>query len=288
VYASWNGSTQVAAWRVLGGSGAQVLRRLSQAPKSGFESAIPVDSEPANFAVQAVRADGLVLATSAVAPEPPHVAIFARQAFVNASTGAGSMPVGCFSPHPCRLTLEVTSGSKVLARRASSHPVLPGTGTLIDFNLSGVARRRLAVAHRLTVQVRVSDASGTAAVRKLTLIRFGASAKRLPRTASQSPAVHIVQDTGFVSSATGQGQIVAACYASIPCPIRITLSSGGHVLAQTGREELGVDELGALMFKLTSTGRSMLTHAQGNQLPARIVISDGSERATGSIALVGY
>jgi hypothetical protein len=288
VYASWNGATEVTTWRVLGGPGAQALQRLSQAPKSGFETAVPLYSEPADFEVQALRADGRVLGTSAVAADPAHVAIFTRQAFVNESTGAGSVPVGCLSPSPCRFTLEVSAGSKVLARRTSSHPVLPGTGTLIDFSLSGVGRRDLAVAHRLTVQVHLSDASGAAAVRKLTLIRFATGSKRLPRSTSQSPAVHLVQSTGFVSSAAGQGQIVAACYASVPCPMRITVSSSGHVLAQTGREQLGIDELGALSFKLTAAGRSMLAHASGNQLPARIVISDGSERATGSIALVGY
>jgi EmrB/QacA subfamily drug resistance transporter len=65
VYASWNGATQVASWRVLaapGGGGR--LTAASTVPKSGFETAIQVPASDGLFRVQALDANGRVLGTS--------------------------------------------------------------------------------------------------------------------------------------------------------------------------------------------------------------------------------
>ncbi len=65
VYASWNGSTQVVAWRVrAGASGApsSVVRR--SVAKSGFETAIPVSGGARSYEVQALDARGRVIRTS--------------------------------------------------------------------------------------------------------------------------------------------------------------------------------------------------------------------------------
>lgn len=70
VYASWNGATQVAAWRVLGGAGTTSLRPLARATKAGFETTIRLTSSPADVIVQALSAGGLVLGTSPVKPVP--------------------------------------------------------------------------------------------------------------------------------------------------------------------------------------------------------------------------
>jgi EmrB/QacA subfamily drug resistance transporter len=59
VYASWNGATQVASWRVLVGS-----KSLASATKSGFETAIQVPAGSRTFRVQALDATGKVLGTS--------------------------------------------------------------------------------------------------------------------------------------------------------------------------------------------------------------------------------
>ena len=65
VYASWNGATQVTAWRVLGGSRRGALHALGSSTKRrGFETAIPVGSTPPFLAVQALGAGGRVLGTS--------------------------------------------------------------------------------------------------------------------------------------------------------------------------------------------------------------------------------
>jgi hypothetical protein len=67
VYASWNGSTRVAGWQVLAGQDAQHLRPIASAKKTGFETAVPVNTSARYLAVHALDARGTVLATSPVA-----------------------------------------------------------------------------------------------------------------------------------------------------------------------------------------------------------------------------
>ena len=67
VYASWNGATRVASWRVLSGSSAASLAPLAGAPRSGFETAIALARAPAGgswLSVQALSATGAVLGVS--------------------------------------------------------------------------------------------------------------------------------------------------------------------------------------------------------------------------------
>jgi hypothetical protein len=64
VYASWNGATGVASWRVLAGSTPATLSQVAQAPSGGFETAISAPSAAPVFAVQALGAGGDVLGTS--------------------------------------------------------------------------------------------------------------------------------------------------------------------------------------------------------------------------------
>ncbi len=64
VYASWNGATQVASWRVLAGSAGGSLTALATARKRGFETPIAVPGADRTFELQAIGADGRVLASS--------------------------------------------------------------------------------------------------------------------------------------------------------------------------------------------------------------------------------
>jgi hypothetical protein len=74
VFASWNGATEVRAWRVLGGARPRALRSIGSATRRGFETQVAVASEP-YIAVQALAEDGRVLGTSKVirtdAASPP-------------------------------------------------------------------------------------------------------------------------------------------------------------------------------------------------------------------------
>jgi MFS family permease len=63
VYASWNGATEVASWKVLAGQAGQE-RVVTTANRAGFETAIPVGNVNDRFVVEAVARDGHVLGAS--------------------------------------------------------------------------------------------------------------------------------------------------------------------------------------------------------------------------------
>jgi hypothetical protein len=64
VAVSWNGATNVASLRVLGGASATTLAPVAGAAKGGFQTTISVPASAAYVAVQALDASGAVLATS--------------------------------------------------------------------------------------------------------------------------------------------------------------------------------------------------------------------------------
>jgi hypothetical protein len=73
VFASWNGATDVASWRVLAGSDPTALTVQATMPDSGFESSITFPNAYSYVAVQALNASGQLLATSPTVPvgKPP-------------------------------------------------------------------------------------------------------------------------------------------------------------------------------------------------------------------------
>jgi Arylsulfotransferase (ASST) len=66
LYASWNGATRVAHWRVLSGRDRRRLAPIATVPRAGFETRIQLASTPAHVAVAALDAQGTVLGTSGV------------------------------------------------------------------------------------------------------------------------------------------------------------------------------------------------------------------------------
>jgi hypothetical protein len=72
VYASWNGATQVAAWRVMAGMAPGALKQVAQAPRSGFETAVALAAGTVGpvLEVQALEASGRVIGISAPVSEP--------------------------------------------------------------------------------------------------------------------------------------------------------------------------------------------------------------------------
>jgi hypothetical protein len=66
VYASWNGATELASWRVMAGPSAAQLEAVATATKSGFETAISVPSGARVFQAEALGAFGQVIGRSAV------------------------------------------------------------------------------------------------------------------------------------------------------------------------------------------------------------------------------
>ncbi|HYB24863.1 MAG TPA: arylsulfotransferase family protein [Solirubrobacteraceae bacterium] len=72
VYASWNGATAVASWRVLAGARATSLSAIAQVVRSGFETAIPLAAGVTGpyLQVQALGAGGQVLGSSTAVSQP--------------------------------------------------------------------------------------------------------------------------------------------------------------------------------------------------------------------------
>jgi hypothetical protein len=66
VYASWNGATEVAQWKVLAGSARSALQQKATVPKAGFETGVAVDSTGPYFQVIAVDVHGSELGRSGV------------------------------------------------------------------------------------------------------------------------------------------------------------------------------------------------------------------------------
>lgn len=64
LFASWNGSTETAAWRPLAGRSASSLAALPAVRKQGFETQLPAPSGVTHAAVAALDASGAVLAVS--------------------------------------------------------------------------------------------------------------------------------------------------------------------------------------------------------------------------------
>ena len=70
VWASWNGATGVASWRILAGPSANALSPLQTFPLTGFETAMTVPTDLPVVACEALDADGSSLGTSAPVTVP--------------------------------------------------------------------------------------------------------------------------------------------------------------------------------------------------------------------------
>jgi hypothetical protein len=64
VYASWNGASNVASWRVLAGKHGAPLAAQTRIPADGFESSTTLPAKYARVAVQALDSTGRLLGTS--------------------------------------------------------------------------------------------------------------------------------------------------------------------------------------------------------------------------------
>jgi hypothetical protein len=68
IYASWNGATRVARWRVLAGPSKTALKKVTGAPRRGFETRIAIHTKQKYIEVEALSAGGRVLGTSKPLP----------------------------------------------------------------------------------------------------------------------------------------------------------------------------------------------------------------------------
>jgi outer membrane protein assembly factor BamB len=286
VYASWNGDTQVASWEVLGGASRQKLFRVTERRPHGFETAIQLHNEPRFFAVRALDTKGQTLGQSLNIPLPSHIAIFGATAFVNTSTRLAAIPVACFAPSACHLTMRVRAGNSAIG---PSHPatVRPGSIVLIAFQLSPAGVQKLGQARRLRVQVGVRRAGGPGSSRQLMLVPYSTSGTSPAQSVSQAPSIQLVGTRELVSS-RHTGGILAACYGPAPCLVGARISADNTVIASPDPRYLGVGEAAYLPFKLNPAGQTMLANASGNQLAARVTLTNAGSVASGRVALSRY
>ena len=271
---SYNGGNGVASWRVLAGSSTTApLVGVAGTRSSGASSRIVVRSAAPAFAAQPLDTTGAVLATSRTVATPPHIAVFGRSAFVPSGSGPGAIPVGCYRGVSCHVVTTVSAGRTTIATTGREGIGANSTG-LVFFKLTSKGRSLLnhARGHRLAVNVTVRDVAGTKASVKLALVPFTTTGSGPHRSATPAPPLRIIGRTDFVSS-RGVGGVLASCGSTTACSVTTVVSIGRTVIATTGRELLGADELGYLIFSLTPRGRTLLAHARGNQLGARVTIT---------------
>lgn len=284
---TWTGGGAT-SWEVWAGRSPNALTPIRATPARGVKTQVAVREAAPYFAAAPVASSGQTLTAAATAATPPHLAIFGRSAFVPAGGALVGVPAGCYTNAPCHVTTTVSAGRAVVGRTGPERVGSNGAG-LLWFKLTPHGRTMLARARsrRLPVQVTARDASGAAATTTINLIPFSTTGRGPGRNLRQALPLRIVGTTDFVSSA-GVGGILAGCFAVAPCLPRTTISVGRTVIARSGAEDIGGGELGYLIFTLTARGRTLLAHAGGNQLGARVSISGGAATATGQIALVGF
>jgi hypothetical protein len=185
---------------------------------------------------------------------------------------------------------------RTLVARTGAENVGAGSGGLVYFRLSAAGSVLLAHArsHRLRVLAAIRDSvSGQTASALITLIPFTASGRASVAHLTEASSLKVIGLTDFVWGVSGTGGILAGCMGVPLCGVTTTLSVGRVVIARTGPEMLGADELGYLFFSLTRQGRAMLARAPGGRLLARLTLATTSSSpahasTAANIALVQY
>ncbi|HZU40139.1 MAG TPA: DUF1906 domain-containing protein [Solirubrobacteraceae bacterium] len=279
--ASWSAVPSVSSWQILAGTSTTTLTPAA-APVSS--PTVVVHSAFPYFAVNALSATGQVIGTSAPAATPAYLALFGHELFVP-PRGLGAVPVGCFSPVACHVRLTLSSA---VGGMTTGTEYVPVGGGLVYFNLPARARAALAHSPRgIPVTATVRDRSGISATRAMTLTPFTTSGRSPRRSSTAAPSVRIAGLTAFVSNAW-VGGILTACRGTAPCRMSATVTVGRTVIARTGREFLGLGELGYIIFPLTPAGHAMLRHAAGNQLGASVTMTNGTDQASARVVLVAF
>ena len=287
LFASWNGATQVATWEVLVGQRRSDLIPLSAQDSRGFQTTLALRDQPRFFAVDALDAHGNVLNRSKVIGTPAHISIFGGWVFGSVSTGLTRIPVNCYSPRPCQLGLTLRRKRSILASASSTIPAR--STSLVPLNLPRAAARALAGARheQLAVQVSAGEHSGLEATRDMMLVGYSTSGSSPSQSVAQSPSLRFLGTSEFVGQ-QGDGGILASCLGAVPCQVQATIAVGSTVIADPGIQSLGADETGLVAFRLTPTGQAMLQSAPGNQLSARVTMTNGNSVASGQVVLIRY
>ncbi len=261
---------------------------IAQAPAKGAATRIVVHNGAPYFAVQALGASGQVLATSAPVATPPRVSLLGPSSFAPAAGGLAAVPVGCYTGAACQIKLTLRAGRTLVASTGREY-VGAGAAGLLYYRLTPRGRTLLARAtrNRLAVQATATDGTGATAAMKLNVIAVSTRGRPPAHRAAQASTLSVVNAIDYVSS-RGVGGILTTCRNTVACHIAVTLKAGNAVIAHTGSEYLGANELGYLIFSLTARGRELLSRAPGNQLGAQLTLTNAGASVSSRIVLVGF
>ena len=286
---SWPGGSGLSAWQVLGGSTSSGLVALAKvAANGGANTQLTFRGTERYFQAQALGSGGQVLASSSAGSTPTHVMTFGRSAFVSLANGTAGLPAGCYTGSTCHLATTITAGRTTLAHTGAEAVGANGAG-LLFFKLDGTGLRMLQRARGSTLAVRVTvrDGSGASATSALNLVGFATSGRPPRRASSAAGSLRVVGLTAFISPG-GVGGALTDCLSPAPCSVTARLSVAGSTVAQTGHELIGANELVYVSFKLTPRGMTLLQHTPGNQLGARVTVTQGTSSAGAAIALTRF
>jgi hypothetical protein len=118
-------------------------------------------------------------------------------------------------------------------------------------------------------------------------VPYSTSGTSPAQSVSQAPSIQLVGTRELVSS-RHTGGILAACYGPAPCLVGARISAGNTVIASPDPRYLGVGEAAYLPFKLNPAGQTMLANASGNQLAARVTLTNAGSVASGRVVLSRY
>jgi hypothetical protein len=284
--ASWGG-LGLARWEVLAGTNPAAMTGIKSASLKGAQTTITVRSAAPYFAVDALGSAGQLLATSAAVASPVRLALVGHSSFVGERSEVGAVPVGCYLTTSCQIVATIYSGRTRIAR-STPQRFRPGGSGLIYYRLNWAGLRLLAKVHnaKIPVQITITDATGTSANARMSLIPYPTSGRSPARSLTPSLAVGAVGTTDFIHGSSGG--VLVRCSTPGACWITAKLTSGRATIASVHPQLVGGLELGYVFFSLTARGRQLLRQTTGNQLGATLTLRSGTSVATARLALVAF
>jgi hypothetical protein len=282
LYPSWRGASGVSSWQVMAGATPGAVSPIAAPVAATARLPLALHSAYPYFQVRALSSTGLTLGASPTVATPAHVSTVGNEVFVPRH-GPAAVPISCFQVPACQVTMRIAT-TITLVRTLSQR--VPAGGGLAYFSLSPTAHALVAQAshRRLPVTVTVRTSTGKAATRRVNLVPYTTSGRSPQRRTGSSSAMRILSATAFVSNGWSGGML-ASCLTAIPCSATTTISAAGQVIARTGPESLGANEIGYLRFQLTAAGHSLLARSRGNQLSARVNLTAAGTTAGAAVVL---
>jgi hypothetical protein len=284
---SWPGQVGLTQYAVLAGPSPTALSEVATAPADAASVRVKLLDAYAYYAVQGLDSLGQVMGTSPPVQTAASVALFGHSAYVGARGPVG-IPVACLNATtPCQVQAQIFVGKRRIAH--SGLDSIPAQGGQLLVPLSARTRGLVLYArqHRLPVRVTLQSSTGATATRPLELIPYLTSGPAPKRRLWPSSSVQVIGQNSYVGNGW-TGGILVACRQQTPCVARANVTLGGVRLAFPRTGTVGAGEVGYLTYRLTNHAHELLSEARGNQLGARVSITDGSNHTMALVSLVGY